>query len=727
MKRPVLSFRPIRFRPLGLALGALIVIAFLARAWLVRGIHAPQLFCDEFIYADLAKSVVREGRPLLRGQQSLQNALYPVLIAPAWLAHSAQSAYSAAKTINVALMTSSAVLVYLWARRLVPPVHALVAATLTLAMPAFLYTDLLLSENAFMPAFVLAAFAIALALERPTRARHAFVLGTIAVAVAARTQALVLLPIFLSALTLKIAFDVAGTHASRFAAARREIRSHLPLLAALAAAGAAYIAYKAAQGQSLSTGLGPYQEVASAHYSIQAAVRWSVHHFEELVLAVGVFPVTALVIMAGLASRRNRVTTKAERSLLALTISVLVWLPVEAGLFASRFGGRLSERYTMYAIPLLILVLLLWIARGLPRPRLAAIVGIAIPVAAIFAFPLVRFLARPVYDSFTTFALQKAAPHLHGTDVLEWSIRIAAVAIAVGAVVLPRRFTAIGLPALLAAAWIVVSWPTQGFLKANAAGLRGYAPRTPDWIDNTIGDQHAVDYLYSASYDGTAVASIRMLETEFWNKAVRFVYGTDTAELCPLPERHLSFDAAKGRFASASPADEKTRRYLVAGQTFELSGKALAKRAPLTLYRIEPSLRVAQVSEGVFSDGWMGADAAFDFYLAPRRRHGMVSLRLAHEGWANKGINSATVRVGSLVFDSTGRPSIGKVTDTAFSESSGEVTKSFRLRTPPAPFRVEVHIYPAVSPLYVGQGTDPRGLGAVVDVRPVVSDRPGAP
>ena len=65
-------------------------------------------------------------------------------------------------------------------------------------------------------------------------------------------------------------------------------------------------------------------------------------------------------------------------------------LPIEAGLFASRFGEHLFERYTMYVIPLLILVLIAWLARGLPRPMVASVVGVAVPVAAIAAFVLVE-------------------------------------------------------------------------------------------------------------------------------------------------------------------------------------------------------------------------------------------------------------------------------------------------------------------------------------------------
>ena len=699
-----------------LAFLGLLVVAFVARVWLVSGIKAPQLFCDEFIYADIAKSFVTQGAPLLRGNQTLLNVLYPAVIAPAWFAHSAETAYTAAKTINVGLMTLTAVPGYLWARRLMPQLHALVAAALLLAMPAFVYTNLLLSENAFMPLFVLAVFAMALALERATLTRQLFALAAVVLACAARTQGLVLVPLFVFAIALKIGLDSAGRRKNAAVRAWRAARAYGYTVALLAIGASGYVAYEVARGHSLAAGFGPYQEVAQAHYSVGASLRWTLYGFEELVLATGVFPVTALVIMLALALRRARVTTHAERSLVALTASALVWLPLETGLFASRFGDRLSERYTMYVIPLLILVLMLWIARGLPRPRVGAIVGIAVPVAALVAFPLHRFLQGPVYDRVTTFALVRVVPHLHGAD-LAWVLRVAALAVCVGAVAAPRRLTAMALPLLLVVAWAAVAWPAQGFMRTQAAGLRGPEPSPPDWIDKTIGGQQEAGFVYTSGTDGLDVASYRLLETEFWNKSIRSVYATD-AELCALPERPFRFEKSTGRLAANDRA-AVTSRYLVADQSFELSGQPLGQRAPLTLYRRDRSLRVLRTNDGVFADGWMGADAAFDFYGRRARGTGLLALRLARLGWSETGISSATVRVGPLAVDRSGLPTIARVTDRAFSEVRKETNLTFRLHTPAPPYRVEVHVFPALAPTYLHVGSDPRGLGAMITLMPL--------
>ena len=148
---------------------------------------------DELIYSELAKSFAGSGEFLLRDYETkVFSLLYPVLIAPAWLASDTESAYGLAKTLNVLLMSLAAVPLYFWSRRLLRPTYALLSLGLFLVLPAFFYTGTLMTENAFLPAFVLAAFAFALALERPTLFHQGLALVAIGLAAAVRLQGLVL-------------------------------------------------------------------------------------------------------------------------------------------------------------------------------------------------------------------------------------------------------------------------------------------------------------------------------------------------------------------------------------------------------------------------------------------------------------------------------------------------------------------------------------------------------
>ena len=92
-----------------LILAGVMLVAFVVRVDQALSLPTPQLLCDEFIYAGLASGFAEEGRLLFRGEPLHLSFLYPVLIAPAWLADRMETTYELAKTINVALMTASAV------------------------------------------------------------------------------------------------------------------------------------------------------------------------------------------------------------------------------------------------------------------------------------------------------------------------------------------------------------------------------------------------------------------------------------------------------------------------------------------------------------------------------------------------------------------------------------------------------------------------------------------
>ena len=61
----------------------------------------------------------KRGGSCFAGEPLRLSLLYPVLLAPAWLAERMATTYAVAKTTNVALMTVSVVPLYLLGRRLV--------------------------------------------------------------------------------------------------------------------------------------------------------------------------------------------------------------------------------------------------------------------------------------------------------------------------------------------------------------------------------------------------------------------------------------------------------------------------------------------------------------------------------------------------------------------------------------------------------------------------------
>ena len=294
---------------------------------------APVVLCDEFIYANLAKNIAQHGHYQFRDVTVHPSLLYPLLLAPAWLARSMGTTYALAKGINASAMALVAVPVYLWGRRLVQPIYALLAAALTLLLPAFFFSGILMTEAAFLPAFVLATFALARMLERPTLLGQLAAFAAIALAVGIRVQGIVLLLVVPTAALLKVLLDVrAGVHRSELVVWLRRL---WPTALLLGGGFLLYLLYKFIVSDApLASGLGPYRSLAEAHYPLSLTVRWTVKHLAELGLAVGLVPLSALILMLWLALRRVP-TTEAERAFLAVVPAAMLWVLVETGAFAA--------------------------------------------------------------------------------------------------------------------------------------------------------------------------------------------------------------------------------------------------------------------------------------------------------------------------------------------------------------------------------------------------------
>lgn len=718
---------------LGLALGLAV-----ARIWLAWRIRTPWILGDELLYSELAKSVADEGRFLVREQPTkVSSPLYPVLIAPAWLAPSMTTTYALAKVINVVAMTLAAVPLYLWARRLVPPAYASLAVALFLLLPAFLFTGTLMSENAFLPAFLLAAFAIALVLERPTLCRQAVALAAIVLACGVHLEALVLLLVFPTAIVLKIlldqrASDSSGVRTGFF----RELSRYWPSAAALVLAALGYVAIKALAKASLSSGLGPYEAVRHAGYSPVDAARWALFHFAELSLSVGVIPASAAVVLVGLALRRHAEMTPAQRAFLAVTVSATWWIVLQAGAFASEFADRVVERNMFYLSPLLLLALVLWLAQGVPRPRPLVVVAALMTTVPLVLLPFPTLLDYPVmadahalvpFWRLTLGEFLPAGVQDVGTEDVKWIAGGVVLLAAMLFALVPRRVAVIAAPTAVAALLAGNSYLAFGPIANYSHLLETIAGTTPQksWLDRELGQNGDAVYLYATSLDPeiSGATWIRLWEAEFWNRSVGTVYsfGTDDP-YAPLPERQASVDPETGRILAASGNDSSASapvfaRYAIADRRFHVWGPMIKQIGSLALYRVEQPLRLAVAVEGVREDGWMPKEAAYSRYVTLGGRPGRIEVSLSHVTWgaADEQANMR-VEVGSLVVGEDDKPRIGRVTAERTWLGHGSLERAVTIPTPEPPFRVEVRVTPTLRPGDYGVPDAPR-LGAHVRFR----------
>jgi hypothetical protein len=563
---PALTLRAPRLvRAPWLVLAAMIAVAAAVFALAGRGIPTPWILIDELVYAGLARSLWAGHGFTLRGHGVTVSWTYPALLAPvAW-------SYGAMKAVNAVVVALTAVPVFLWARRLVSPLSALVPVLLTLLLPLMLLSSTIMLNNPFMPLFVAACFVCALALERPTLAWQAAALAAIGLATATRFQGLVLVPVFaLSALTL------------------RRVRALLPALAVCGVVAIVTVARLA------SGGLGVYEGYRSAHYSAGATATWLLRSAGDLSLAAGILPVAALLSL--------RPRTERERAFVAVAAWTTVGLVCLGAVAASWEPHGIKERYMAHGLPLLMIALVLWVERGArPRPWWA----IAAPAALVLALPLGRLFREPslLGNGWGLLPFERAG--LTAARVLLVGGTLAAAALFLFA----PRLAVVAVAAFLAASTAVV-YSTIRNQSRSVLALSGLSDRR--WVDHAA--RGPVTYLNATAYEQETSEGrwfeewVPVWETEFWNRRFAGVLTLANAlEPAPFFQRHGSLDWSSGRVSGAGGV-----RYLLVDPRFVPVGRLVASSGRLALYSTSGPLRLASATEGVHADGTTTGLAAYD-------------------------------------------------------------------------------------------------------------------
>ncbi len=691
---------------------ALVASSALVRVWVNRGFEGPQLLCDEYIYAGIARRFATTGHLDLGGGPSAGGSLlYPALIAPAWLAHKMSTVYELAKAINATLVSLTAVPVYLWARRVVSPWWALLAVGLVLIQTGLVLSGMLMSESASIPAFMLALFAIGIAVERPTPWAQAVVVVAVAVAYGVRAQGLVLLAILPTAVLLAFLLDLrAGVPRSE---ALRKLRRYWPLVSVLAVAVFAFLANS---GFSPSRSIGFYRRVATTHYDPLSVALWTARHAGEAVLAVGVAPACAFLLLLATALTRG-LPGRAERAFVATAAASVLLFLLQTGAYASAFNSQILERYSLYAFPPLLIAFVLWLARGLPRPRpetLFATISALALVSLILFGALLRpdNAAEPVFASLTLHLFRRVPQHTPGGLI---SARILLFAVAALVALLfaraPARFLRAALPAGVAALLLLASHAAYGSLVSSTRSWPNSTGPIRSWIDQQIGTSAGkAAYLY-VSNPSVRASSTVLVNTQFWNRSLGDIYSLGDKELCPLRIHTLEVDERTGALVD-SAHDSVQPRAIVTDRGLAVAGKQVATGGsitqPLAIYKPAEALRLASQFVGVYSDGWTGSDASLTRYWFPTPRPRWMNVTLSRKAWIGPdkpGLVTLTLRrfIGSSL-----------LVRRRWVARSGR-SRSFQLPIPRPSFRLAVHVAPTFSPSEFGLA-DTRQLGVQLKV-----------
>jgi hypothetical protein len=575
-----------------LALALLVLASAAARFALSRGVAAPWIAPDEQLYGLLGRSLVSgDGLRVLGEPVPYYSLLYPLVVGLPFTWSSVEDAVTQVQALQALLMSATAIPVYLWTRPLAGARWALVASALTVVIPGLTYSGLLMSEALYYPAATLGTWALATCLRDPTLGRQALLLGAVAVALATRLQA-----VGFGASIVVAACLLAVSERSSV-----PLRRMWPTFAALGLVGVAWTAWRIALG-GVGELLGAYSPLAQAdRYSLAdvlQSVRWQAGAVALVTIAI---PLVALGVLAW-EMLRGREHDPRVRALVATALAYLLVTVVLVGAFASRFVEHVTERQLLSVVPPVFVAFAVWLHRGLPRPQPATSL-VAVGVGALtLLLPLGRLTTKAVYADAPSLVPLERASHLVGASTFEAVYALAAAALILLAVLLPRRAAPVlaGVVAIaLAAGSLVASSEIREGSQVERE--RTFAGERADWIDASGADDVTLVVTGSRFWPSA-------WEALFWNSSIREVVRLRDAlspgifsEVVAAPRPDGRLEARSGELVDAT--------HVAAPTTLSVVGEPLAtlpaspEQPGMVLWRATTPLTVSQRIVGLKPNG----------------------------------------------------------------------------------------------------------------------------
>lgn len=572
-------------------LTALIAVSTVLRSIAAWQVEAPWIAPDEIVYTLLGRSLWENGSlSVLGGETGFYTLLYPVLVGLPLGLDDLETGRRILQVLQALALSATAVPVYLWGRRLTRRRWAFAAATLTLTLPSLGYAALVMSETLYLPLATVALWTLARALERPTAGRQLVLAVAVGLAVTTRLQAVVFVPVVVTAVVVKALLD----------RDREVLRRFAPGIALLVACTAIVGVF------ARSNALGAYSVAAEGSYDAGRALQFVGYHAIGIVLLSGLVPSLAFTI-ASLPALRGHETSPAARAFVAVVLAYVPWLAIEVGIFASRQIDHLAGRDLLTAAPLLFLGLALWLDRGAPRPQpLTSVVAFAAAGAALL-LPIRDFASdRTVQDALELVPLVWLAP-----DNRELALAGTVAAAAALFVLVPRRIAWLpaGLLAVVLSATSVAA--AREAERQSSRRQADFFENSPTWVDDKDVGQAA--YLYTGEPRWTGV-----WQHLYWNRSIDAVWTLGADVPGPVPQAAVLPRADGTLLGAAGPVRAEA---VVAPTNVTIVGEPAASNrqrgmhaAGLVLWRTSGPVRVSTVSANVLANGDMLAGAALRVY-----------------------------------------------------------------------------------------------------------------
>jgi hypothetical protein len=566
-----------------------VVGAFVVYALLSTLVSVPRVHPDEVRYMIGASSLVEgEGLSLRGGDYGFGPLHAAVLALVVWLSPDLEGAYPWFKFVNAFFWALTAIPVYLLARRLVAQWWAVLAAGLAVAIPSSISVGTVMTESMAFFAGAVALYATMLALERPTARRQLVLLVAIALAFLTRSQLGVIYVGWLLALGVHWWINPAARPRSRV-----ELRTLWPTALPLIGAVGVLLA-RVASGSSPRDSLGAYWELWRG-YSPFGVGKWLVYHVADIELYLAVIPLAVTPIVLVRLIRSSRAGSIVDSAFASLFLAAnATGLLVVAAFTSTPYGyDRLHDRYAFYLVPLWLIVFVVWLAAGLPRPLVATAIGVGLALGLPAILPFRQLANEAGIDTVPGALWVWVEQQVAGPGLLSGQLLLAAFVIALLAVALlvPRRLAPILAVAVFTLLVVMSAFAWERLIDAPeddvfAGGLER------SWVDHNVPADARVAKLYIDTDCGSALERHALFLTEAFNASVdRAAYvGDSTPDGLPIERVVVGTDGA----LLLSPGNQLSAEYVFTQRGLDLDGERVATgtNAELVLWRVGGPVRV---------------------------------------------------------------------------------------------------------------------------------------
>jgi hypothetical protein len=274
--------------------------------------------------------------------------------------------------------------------------------------------------------------------------------------------------------------------------------------------------------------------------------------------------------------------------------------------------ARVEERNLFYVAPFFLIALLVWVERGVPRPRPWVVVAALVAAALPPLLPFERLIGVPAISDTLALIPWWRLQTRHFALADTWIF--VALASALGALaflLVPRRF-ALLLPVAVGVYFVLVLKPVetspQSFERASLGALfEGITTGRRDWIDRRVGPSADVAVVWSGN-----TSPFTVWENEFFNRSVGAVYTLNGPLPAALAETTVGAD--RGGVLRDRAGNAVRHRYVLTDGSVSLAGKVVARdRAKgMLLVRAETPLRTTTRVEGLYpNDTWSGRRVSY--------------------------------------------------------------------------------------------------------------------